>query len=225
MAGWMSSCTILLRATTLISRVPQSGFSGNDKSDFPALSHDGNWVAFLSDASDLVEPEVVSDLLQAYLHDRQNQTTIRATHPLATSVQAATPKMSPDGRYLAYVNRRWPSDTWLYDRDDAQREELLPGTAVAALGGDYFSRDGRYLVTWGWNYNSEGTIEAFVIRRNLNTGTDEQLLLGPNRGLPLANLTLDDVGRFVAFSTTLGLVPADTNERSDVYLFDFESRR
>ena len=211
------------RATTLISRVPQSGFSGNDKSDFPALSHDGNWIAFLSDASDLVEPEVVSELLQAYLHDRQNQTTIRATHPLATSVQAATPKMSPDGRYLAYVNRHWPSDTWLYDRDDGQREELLPGTAVAALGGDYFSRDGRYLVTWGWNHNSAGTIEAFVIRRNLNTGTDEQLLLGPNRGLPLANLTLDDAGRFVAFSTTLGLVPADTNERSDVYLLDFES--
>jgi Tol biopolymer transport system component len=212
------------RATTLISRVPQSGFSGNDKSDFPALSHDGNWVAFLSDASDLMEPEVGSEFLQAYLHDRQNQVAIRVSHPLATSVEAATPKMSPDGRYLAYVNRRWPSDTWLYDRDDAQREEIVPGTAVAALGGDYFSRDGHYLVTWGWGNNSAGTIEAFVMRRNLNTGTDEQLLLGPNRGLALANLTLDDAGRFVAFSTALGLVPADTNERSDVYLLDFESR-
>ena len=42
--------------------------------------------------------------------------------------------------------------------------------------------------------------------------------------LTLANIALDDSGRFIAFAANRGLVSADTNQLNDVYLFDFESQ-
>jgi Tol biopolymer transport system component len=106
------------------------------------------------------------------------------------------PVITPDGRHIAFT-----------------------GTAVAALDDD-FSRDGRYLVTWLLDYYPQGQSQIFLMRRELNSGIEERIWLGPNRSRDLVELTLDDAGRFVALSTSLGLVPADTNERSDVYLLE-----
>ena len=212
------------RSTRLISRALQSASSGNDASAYPALSLDGNWIAFLSYASDLVQPGVQSIPLQAYLHDRQNQVTLRVADPFATTVERSAPRLSPDGRYLAYMNQRWPSaDVWLYDHQIRQGAELIPGPAVAAFVGEYFSRDGQSLVAWGWEADSASRDQGFLLRRELISGNSDTIWLGPTRGAGLADLTMDHSARFVAFSTTLSLVPADTNQFVDVYLLDFES--
>ena len=124
-------------STILISRSPQAGSSGNGESAYPALSHDGNRIGFLSYATDLVEPAGFW-LPQAFLHDRQSHTTMRVNDSTVAMVKASTPKLSPDGRYLAYVAeppRFSPGEAWIYDDEYGQREEILPGTAVSALDG------------------------------------------------------------------------------------------
>jgi Tol biopolymer transport system component len=211
------------RSTILLTRAFGSAASANDTSGFPAISRDGNRIAFLSYATDLVEPVVSSSLLQAYLHDRPTQSTGRVTDPFATSVDRSTPRLSPDGRYLTYAVQRFPSDVWLYDHDTRQDAELLAGSAAASLVGDNFSRDGRYLALFGWDWDSSIRAQGFLLRRNLATGNSEQFTLGPATGSALAEIAMDQSARFLAFSTVLGLVSADTNQLSDVYLLDFDS--
>jgi Tol biopolymer transport system component len=210
-----------LGSTTLISRTAQSPVSGNDTSGYPAINHDGNRVGFLSYATDLVASAAGSALLRGYLHDRQGQETFRVSDPLLTSVSRTTPRLSPNGRYLAYANERWPFDAWLYDHDTRQGAELVSGPAAAVLIGEYFSRDGRYLVAWG--LDNPIAPNGFLLRHDLTTGTREQFSLGPATSAAIADIAIDHSARFIAFSTILGLVALDTNQLTDVYLFDFDS--
>ena len=115
------------------------------------------------------------------VHDRQSQTTIRVTDPLRTFVQATTPKISPDGRYFAYAEQRWPFDIWLYDHEVGESEELLPGAGFVFWS--VFSRDGRYLVTLGSETDNQGRALTSLIRRDLASGIDERRVLRIASGL------------------------------------------
>ena len=211
------------RSTLLLSRASGSAASANDTSGFPAISRDGNRIAFLSYATDLVEPVINVNHLEAYLHDRPTHSTVRITDPRETSVDASPPRVSPGGRYFTYANQRFPTDVLLYDHDSRQSAEPAAGTAVASLVGENFSRDGRYLALFGWDWDSSSRAQGFLLRRQLDTGTSEQFSLGPATGSALKDIVMDHSARFIAFSTVLGLVSADTNQLWDIYLLDFES--
>jgi Tol biopolymer transport system component len=119
----------------LVAHTPSSTVTpATGRSQSPVLSPDGRWIAFLSDASNLVAgqsgPEGWNNV---FLYDRTTQAVTLASH-VAGSAQTASDRssdklsLSSDGRWIAFqsdseslsdedCNAR--SDVFLYDRDGA----------------------------------------------------------------------------------------------------------
>lgn len=67
--------SLTAQATELISR-SSAGVQGNQQSRYPAISGDGRFISFQSDANNLV-PNDGNGWADIFLHDRQNRTTTR----------------------------------------------------------------------------------------------------------------------------------------------------
>lgn len=105
------------RQTQTMARVSISsaGRQGNDRSGDsragvrPALSADGRFVAFHSDATNLVETPVAGT--QVYLHDRETGTTSLVSaagvedEKVAGDGDSIQPALSADGRFVAFQSR------------------------------------------------------------------------------------------------------------------------
>ena len=95
-----------------------TGWSQNTR---PALSADGRFVAFTSEASNLVPTgRDTNGAKDVFLHDRQRRTTIRVsedsvgTQTYGTHVDSSNPAISGDGRFVAFasiVSNLVPNDT------------------------------------------------------------------------------------------------------------------
>ena len=157
----------------LVSRVQptlvsDTGSGGNPSlGPPPSLSADGRYVAFLSEADNLVpgqedakgEPDV-------FLRDRVagtttlvSRTAVSATATVAESSQQAA--VSPDGRYVAWVSQSFvavpvpsgglgflPSNLFLFDRVAGTNTQIAVTRALDTVGfrgRPVFSGDGRYL--------------------------------------------------------------------------------
>lgn len=110
-----------------------TGRWANDHSTEPAISADGRWVAFTSDATNLVagDSEGFTDI---FLHDRETTTTVRVSQtPQGTGANAnsGTPVISADGRFVAFVTRasnlaasdaNGVEDVYLWSRETGQIE-------------------------------------------------------------------------------------------------------
>ena len=162
--------------TTVVSR-SSGGSKGNDWSYAPHVSADGRFVAFASDASNLV-PGDTNAVTDAFVHDRLTGSTTRASVDSAgaqASDYSYGPQLSGDGRYVAFASRASnlvPGDTdqaddiFVHDRDadgNGLFDEPTPGaglTTIANLGtpddiifhgSPGISRDGRYVsLLQGW---------------------------------------------------------------------------
>jgi len=85
--------------------VSSTGAAANDNSYSPSISADGRYVAFLSDASNLVADG--NALTDAFVHDRQNDTTAlvsRAIDGQTSDGSSTHVAISGDGRSVAFVN-------------------------------------------------------------------------------------------------------------------------
>jgi Tol biopolymer transport system component len=142
---------------------------------FAAVSGDGRYVLFTSNAPNLVpDLEVPADGAFLFLFDRATQTTALASHA-ASSPHAARnafyPALSADGRYVAFtsladdlvagqVDGAEPTeDVFLYDRESGTTTLVshAASSPLAAGNGDSFSpsvsADGRYVVYTSWASN------------------------------------------------------------------------
>lgn len=148
----------------------------NGNSDFPDLSADGRYVAFVSWASNLV-PDDTNDRCSPfedgqpvncpdiYVHDRQTGETTRVsvasdgTQGNARSGEQNAPSLSADGRYVAFVSRATnlvmddtnkQPDVFIHDRQMriTSRVSLASdGTqANGASTSPVISADGRWIV-------------------------------------------------------------------------------
>ncbi|MES1244186.1 MAG: hypothetical protein ABUT39_21455 [Acidobacteriota bacterium] len=119
----------------LVSHTPSSTVTpATGRSEYPVLSADGRWIAFLSSASNLVAgqsgPESPANV---FLYDRTTQAVTLASHT-AGSAQTTSEKssdklsLSADGRWIAFQSDSESlsdedcnahSDVFLYDRDGA----------------------------------------------------------------------------------------------------------
>ena len=93
---------------TGLTRQVSVDIDGGDPDDIsagPSLSGDGRYVAFHSEASDLVMGG--THTFEVYVRDMQTDTTLRASaSPLGVPSGFATfPSLSADGRYIAFVSR------------------------------------------------------------------------------------------------------------------------
>jgi len=97
-------------ALRMVSHNP-AGASGNDRSAHPSISADGRWVAFSSEATDLVANQVdTPDTPDAFLFDRDTDTVVLASHAPGRPATAigtldfpGVPALSADGGKLAFA--------------------------------------------------------------------------------------------------------------------------
>jgi Tol biopolymer transport system component len=227
--------------TTRVS-VASDGTQADGPSDAPSISADGRYVAFLSQASNLVPGDTNGDW-DAFVHDRLTGETARVS-VASDGTQANTwveePIISADGRYVAFAsnasnlvpgdtNDEW--DVFVHDRDTGQTTRV----SVASDGSDAsddssspsISADGRYVAFKSHARNllpgyTSGDGDVFVRDRvagrttRVSVASDGTRANGSSFG---PSISAD--GRYVAFkSYASNLVPADTNGVADVFVHD-----
>lgn len=197
-----------------------------------SISSDGRYVAFLSDAADLVTGDSNGGL-DVFVRDRTNNTTERVS--LGVSGQQAeaaavwdSPSISGDGRYVALAteatnlfanDNNFVSDAFIYDRVN-HTTQLIANPD----GGQNpsISADGRFVAFQGGGALFQAG-NIFVFDRVNNTITDILTLSGvdPDNFGFARSPSISGDGRFVAFySSDTNLVAGDTNGLDDVYVFD-----
>ncbi len=167
--------------TTRVS-VSTNGEEGNKDSWGPALTPDGRYVAFASDASNLV-PEDTNGVSDVFVHDRQTGETTRVS--LSTDGDEANghcakwvyyggskklrPDISDDGRYVAFdsdARNLVPDDTngkkdiFVHDRQTGDTERVSVSSSGEQTDsvhgfnyGHSISADGRYLAFHSYAVN------------------------------------------------------------------------
>lgn len=228
---------------TLRVSVASSGAQANGESYEPAISADGRYVAFTSEASNLVmgDTDRVADV---FVRDMTSGTTLRASlatdgHQGDAASSAAT--ISGDGRYLAFES----AATNLVSGDSNKQVDVFvrdfqAGTtqriSVSASGVEgngtsqsaALSDDGGYVAfastagnlvsppdeNTAWDVFVKDRSTGSVIRASVSSAGSEG-----NGNSSAPSISAD--GHLVAFeSQATDLVAGDTNARSDVFLRD-----
>jgi Tol biopolymer transport system component len=142
------------RETDTTDRISHSslGELGNEDSYYPNISRDGRFVAFASDASNLV-PDDTNGFPDVFVHDRETGVTERVSTSTFGQQGAATsyrPTISGDGRYVAFASSAMnlvPSDTnntidiFVHDRHGPFA--TLPGALAGANGAPQLQGEGQ----------------------------------------------------------------------------------
>ncbi len=237
------------RQTDIIERVSVTsggaqatgGYSGN-----ASISSDGRYVAFASDATDLVagDTNLTGDV---FVHDRQLNTTERVS--VASGGAEATGgvfvngyfKISYDGRYIVFQSDftnlvagdvNGISDIFVHDRqlNTTERVSVASGGAESNGSGSAWpsiSSDGRY-VTFASDATDlvagdvNGVTDIFLHDRQLNT--TERVSVG-NSGVEAGSSSsyssVSSDGRYVAFTSIAdNLVSGNSNTIEDIYVRD-----
>lgn len=227
---------------TTRASVNSAGGEGNRNSYFPVLSADGRYVAFYSEASNLVSGDT-NDAADVFVHDRQTGQTTRVSVDSA-GVQgnqaSERPALSADGRYVAFhswASNLAPDDTndvadvFVQDRATGQTMRVsMESSGVQGDGDSYLanvSADGRYVAFTSWASNltpNDTNVEADAFVYDRQTGQTARVSVdsvgGQGNGTSsLPYLSTD--GRYVTFySEASNLVSGDTNDYGDLFVRD-----
>ncbi len=240
-------------ATSRVS-VASDGTEGDDESEDPAISGNGRYVAFESDATNLVAGDV-GGFGDVFLHDRKTGATTRvsvATGGIEADDDCRDPAISANGRWIAFRTQATnlaPAD--LNGSDDVFLHDRKTGTTIIAsaspagipqgdcAGQVAVSATGRYVM-----FNSEASglvaddtngtdvMDTFVFDRV--KGTTERVTLGPDDvqaedpvagGIFTYTVALSGSGRYAAFpSAATNLVEGGTTGPQHVYVRDIKKR-
>jgi WD40-like Beta Propeller Repeat len=199
--------------------------SGGQDNFGVAISRDGRYVAFKTDAPNL-SSDGTTGPRPLYVHDRQTgMTELISYNPQSFDI-------SGDGRYVAFAV--FFHDVFVYDRQTATTQRVSLGLGgVEPNQGCYsptISGDGRYVVYYSDADNlvsgdTNGTFDVFVFDRQ--TTTTDRVSVGPGgiQGNGVSwRPTISDDGRYVAFDSDAdNIVNGDTNNARDVFLYDRQS--
>lgn len=224
--------------------VDADGNEGNAHSYRPAISGNGRFVVFTSNATNLISGVVHSGGI--YVHDRQTGlTTLVSVDSSGNpgSKPSGNATISDDGRFVAFrsvADNLVPSDT--NDRYDAFLHDRLTGETIRVsvnsngeeVDGEsdevVISGDGRFIAFWSDATNmlvGEVTSSTHVYVHDRVTGTTEIVSIdsmGTIKGLAFSPDISDD-GRFVVFVSNNGnLVEGDTNSTHDIFVHDRETK-
>jgi Tol biopolymer transport system component len=229
------------RTTTRVS-LASDGTQGNDVSRNPSISADGRYVAFQSDASNLVAGDINGES-DVFVRDRQTRTTTRislASGGAEGNGDSWNPSISADGRYVAFYSSasnlvagdiNGEGDIFVHDRRTRTTTRVsLASDGTPGNGLSFFpliSADGRYvafesnadnLVTGDTN----GDRDVFVHDREARTTTRVSLTSNGIQGNGASiSSSISADGRHVAFqSRASDLVAGDGNGSWDVFVRD-----
>jgi Tol biopolymer transport system component len=220
---WLRRCIAVLAAVALVVAgmfaspasaadpvtervsVSSAGAQSNGTSTTAAISADGRYVAFASDARNLVDPADTNNVQDVFVRDRSTGETSRVSVSSA-GVPAADGfvndvAISGDGRYVAFVSTAsnlFPGDTFasidvfVHDRVLGTTERVAPNSLEVDISGD-----GRFVAFLG----PVGGVGQVLVRDRL-TGSTAVASILPNgspstNGAHQASISAD--GRYVAF--------------------------
>ena len=220
--------------------VASDGSQAGAYSQSPSLSADGRYVAFSSDASNLVAGDI-NNTTDIFLHDRQTGATARvsvAGDGSQADAFSISPSISADGRYVAFSSlatnlvagdTNGTGDVFVHDRQTGATTRIsVAGDGSQANGwsdGPSISADGRYVAFSSLATNlvagdTNGTGDGFVHDRL--TGATIRVSVAHDGSQADAWCFVDCLsadGRYVAFeSEASNLVAGDTNGARDVFL-------
>lgn len=234
--------------TTALVSVSTSGTKGNENSEEAAISDNGRYIAFSSDASNIGSVDLVTDV---FLRDLNTNTTTAITSgSIGAQGQSDSqqPALSADGRYIVYESFRSDltnnsdtnstQDVFLFDRNTNQTtliSKTNAGTAGDGRSGHVaISSDGRFIAfesaasELGGVSDSNGQQDVFVYDRTLNK---MRRVSSDARGNPGSELSekprISTNGRFVVFSSDSAFVAEDTQSPVllDIYMADLARDR
>jgi photosystem II stability/assembly factor-like uncharacterized protein len=232
--------------------VDGEGAEGNNGSSKPSISSDGRYVAFQSDATDLI-PGDTNDSTDIFVYDRTLDTIERVSvdgEGAEGNNVSLVPDISSDGRYVAFQSASTIfvpgdgdtnacDDIFVYDRtlDTIERisvsSEGSEGNNCSA--NPSISSDGRYVA---FQSNATDLIpgdtndytDIFVYDRTLDTiervsvDSEGGQATGGEDGGASSNVNISSDGRYVIFqSFATNLVADDINDMRDVFIHDRET--
>jgi len=246
-----SEASMAKQLTARVS-VGAGSLQADAKSDLPSMSADGRFVAFQSDATNLLGPGGDTNRSSdVFVRDRQTGATERVSvgpGGLEATSGSFSPSISADGQFVAFAslatNLLGPggdtnrsSDVFVRDRQTGTTERVSVGPgdleADSASSDPSISADGRFVAfasvatnLLGPGGDTNGARDVFVHDRE--TGATERVSVGlggleADSGSSDPSISAD--GRFVAFasSATNLLGPGgDTNGARDVFVHDRE---
>ncbi|ANY82430.1 hypothetical protein BB934_29470 (plasmid) [Microvirga ossetica] len=225
---------------------------GNESSLWPSISADGRFVAYSSNASNLVADDT-NEAIDVFVVDRETGITERvsvasngteATNPQGIA-HSRYPDISADGRYVTYWSEATnlvPGDTngvedvFVVDRQTHTTTRVSvasDGTQGNALSVEPdISADGRYITYTSDASNlvsgdTNGALDVFVFDQQTRTTTRVSMASDGTEGNGPAGSGIPSIsadGRYVAYvGASTNLVPGDTNDTADVFVFDRET--
>ncbi len=207
-----------------------SGLSGAHE-----ISDDGQYVAFLSTATNLIG-DAVNAFVQVYVKDMTAGTVVRASVsndplPLLANGNATTPVISGNGHVVAFgasAPNLGATTSQVYTRDLVSGVTSLetPGAGILASTVPALSFDGRYLAFVTQAHldiadADNGNPDVFL--RDRDASTNVLVSHSPNlfSGVPSGAPSISDDGRWVAFQSLDDmLVSGDLGGLTDVFLWD-----
>jgi Tol biopolymer transport system component len=227
--------------TTRVS-VDSSGAQANGDSFAPSITADGRYVAFYSDASNLVAGDT-NNADDVFVHDTQTGATARVSIGAGGQADGGSysPSISADGRYVAFLSDATnlvPGDTnrlrdvFVHDSVTGATTRVDVSTSGdQALGGPsaspVISADGRFVAFSSFAYSLimvDTNFESDIFVHDMQTGTTTRVSVDDG-GFEVDGNSFDPSlsadGRFVAFdSDAFSLVPEDANDSIDVFVYD-----
>ncbi len=131
----------------------------------PAISGDGNWIAYVTNAQDT---QGLSDI---YLYNVASDEVVRIDKANSAD-REIDPALNQDGRLLAFVSDR-PSgaggrDIYLFDRNENKLLPMPGLNTVAHEQSPSLSPDGRYIAFVSERIRGEGERDVFIYDRTTN---------------------------------------------------------
>jgi Tol biopolymer transport system component len=231
------------RDTHVIERVSSApaGADSNGESRQPAISSDGRFVVFASDASNLVAGDT-ENRTDIFLRDRVAGTTQRVSqdvHGVGGNGISKDPDITPDGTFIVFSSvannlggtTAWSYDIFLFNRLTNTLQQLTSGVGGTEANGDSFhpsvSADGARVAFQSDATNlgpNGGNFYGGAYVWDRASGTF--LFASTGVGGAIANNysiapTLSADGRIVAFwSYATNLAAGDTGSVPDVFAHD-----
>jgi len=232
----------LATAQTTAQSVATDGTLGDQRASYPAVSPNGQYIVYESDATNLVTGDT-NNATDIFVRDRTAGTTDRASLSTSgTQVSDASfdPSVSSNGRYVAFwsgspdfvsSDTNGSSDVFLRDRTSGTTTRVsVANDGSESNDSSFFPRisaSGRYIIFESYASNLTTTSsnnKLQVYRRDTVDGTTKIVStssagVSGDSDVQQSTVALTDDGDIIIFvSDASNLVSGDTNQSSDIFV-------